>query len=79
MSLPPQRGYLTLGLEPDGEVFDDEGKRLGATPLERIPLEPGSHKLQLRSDKRHKWVEVEIEVEKAAIYRFRLLPEDEAR
>lgn len=79
MSLPPLRGYLTLGLEPEGEVLDDQDERLGATPLERRPLEPGLHKLQLRSGKRHKWVEVEIEADRTAIYRFRLLPEDEPR
>ncbi len=79
MSIPPPTGWLTLGLEPEGEVRDEEDRLLGATPLERKAIEPGRHKLQLRSGKRHKWVEVEVEADRTAIYRFRLLPEDEAR
>jgi len=78
MSVPPPLGFLTLGLEPDGQVIDEDDQVLGKTPLERLPLEPGAHRLLLKSGKRQRWIEVEIEEGKSAIYRFRLLPEDEA-
>lgn len=79
MSRPPPRGLLTLGLEPEGEVRDEDDRLLGKTPLERVPLPVGTHRLLLRSKKRQKWVEVEIDEDRSAIYRFRLLPEDEPR
>lgn len=77
MSEPPPTGLLTLGLEPEGEVFDDEGRRLGRTPLERLRLPAGTHRLELRSGKLGKDVTVEVEADRTAIYRFRLRPEDE--
>lgn len=76
MCLPKLKGYLTLGLEPAGEVVDDEYHVLGKTPLNKLPLEPGEYKLLLRSGQRQKWVLVEVEAEKTAIYRFRLLEQD---
>lgn len=79
MSLPEARGFLTLGLEPPGEVLDEDDHVLGRTPIERRPMPPGRHALLLRSGKRSKWVEVEVEADRAAIYRFRLREEDEHR
>lgn len=78
MSLPPERGRLTLGLEPAGEVLDEREVLVGKTPLVDHPIEPGEHRLLLRSKDRklQKWVTVEVEAGKAAIYRFRLLQED---
>lgn len=82
MSLPPPQGYLTLGLEPNGRAFLEEagGERpLGETPLSGLPLEPGSHRVVLRSkDGRYeKRVTIEVQAEKRAVYRFMLRAEDE--
>lgn len=77
--LPPPSGKLTLGVEPEGEVFDAEDHSLGKTPLIEREMPVGEHRLLLRSAdaKREKFVSVVIEDGKTAIYRFRLLPEDE--
>lgn len=72
MSLPPPVGWMTLGLNPEGEVFDAEGKSLGRTPLQKKVMDVGEHELVLRSlDGRYqKKVTLEIEEGKTAIYRF---------
>ncbi|MCC7385886.1 MAG: PEGA domain-containing protein [Deltaproteobacteria bacterium] len=79
MSSPPPLGAITLGLEPPGIVLNEEGRALGETPLVSYPMPTGEHRLLLRSkDGRfEKWVTVEVEAEKAAIYRLRLRQEDE--
>jgi hypothetical protein len=81
ISLPPATGKITIGLEPEGEVIDDEGRTIGKTPLVGHELPPGEHRLTLRSldGKLTKEVTVAVEADKTAIYRFRLRPEDELR
>ncbi|MFO0725682.1 MAG: PEGA domain-containing protein [Myxococcota bacterium] len=76
LCLPKPRGYLTLGLEPEGEVYDEEDHLLGKTPLSKLAVDPGEHRLLLKSKDRQRWVLVEVEEEKNAIYRFRLLESD---
>jgi serine/threonine-protein kinase len=39
---PPVQGWLLVLLKPWADVTVD-GRTLGATPLDRIPLSPGSH------------------------------------
>ncbi len=72
MSLPPPLGWVTIGLNPEGEVFDAEGKSLGRTPIQKMPLEAGEHELVLRSRdaKYEKKMTIEVEEGKTAIYRF---------
>lgn len=78
MSSPPPLGTITLGLEPPGIVLNEEGRALGETPLVSYAIPTGEHRLLLRSkDGRfEKWVTVEVEADKAAIYRLRLRQED---
>lgn len=73
------RGLLTLGLQPEGEVFTLEGRRLGATPIVQMPIEAGEHDLWLRSlDGRYeKKVSIEIAPGETAVFRFQFRGEDE--
>jgi hypothetical protein len=77
--LPPERGYLTLGVAPEGEVFDEDGRSLGRTPLVAKALDPGEHQLSLRSlDGRYeKRVDIEVEAERTAVFRFRFTDADQ--
>lgn len=78
MSAPAPKGFLTLGLYPDGEVLDARGQLLGKTPLHKKPLPAGDHLLLLRSaDGRYeREVMVTIEPNQEALFRFRLLESD---
>lgn len=78
-SRPEPRGYLTLGVKPDGVVLTAEEKRLGETPLMRLPLPTGEHELLLRSlDGRYeKRVIVELEADQTAVFRFQFRDEDQ--
>lgn len=78
-SLPKGRGLLTLGVSPKSVVSDDEGHVLGTAPLVELPMDPGEHQLVLRSlDGRYeRHVNIEIDEETPAIYRFQLGADDE--
>jgi hypothetical protein len=79
MSKPKPKGWLTLGMRPDGTVELDDGKKLGATPIVKRPMEAGKYTVWLRSkdDRYERRVTIEIEENKPAIYRFLLGKEDE--
>ncbi len=79
MSLPKPEGYLTLGLKPDGYLLDHQGKLIGETPVKKMRMLAGKHRVILRSKDGHyeRRVELNIEAKKTAIYRFRLNFEDE--
>jgi hypothetical protein len=75
------RGLLTLGLQPKGTVTTPDGRKLGDTPLERLPMEPGEHTLVLTTHdgKRTRTVTLTVEPGKHAVYRFMLKDEDATR
>lgn len=75
------RGRLTLGMKPDGVVFDEAGKRLGATPLVDFELDAGDRRLTLRSadGSRERTVEIIVKPGQKAVYRFRLRESDAVR
>lgn len=72
-------GLLTLGVLPDSEVFDEEGRSLGHTPIQRKVIPSGEHHLTLRSlDGRYeKHVLVSVEAGQHAMFRFQLRDEDQ--
>ncbi|MEM1025999.1 MAG: PEGA domain-containing protein [Myxococcota bacterium] len=72
------RGRLTLGLKPDGFVFDEDGEKLGTTPLVDFELEAGDRRLTLRSadGARERTVEIVVKPGQRAVYRFRLRASD---
>lgn len=74
ISMPEAKGFLTIGLSPEGYIEDDDGKKLGDAPIVKKPMAPGTHTIWLRSkDERYeRRVQIEIEPKKAAVYRFRL-------
>lgn len=78
-SRPAPKGYLTLGLQPDGEVFNAEGVSLGKSPIQKKSVDPGEHELILRSlDGRYeKRVVVEVTAEEPAVYRFMFRDSDQ--
>lgn len=72
------RGLLTLGLQPNGTVRLANGKRLGRTPIQKLPIEAGKHDLVLVSEDgtREKRVRIAVEPGQHAVYRFMLKKED---
>jgi PEGA domain-containing protein len=78
-SLPDPKGYLTLGLKPDGTVYTEEGEKIGDTPIVRKPMDPGEHALVLRSlDGRYeKHVTIDLEADQAGVFRFQFRDEDQ--
>jgi hypothetical protein len=78
-SRPVPKGYLTLGLKPDGTVLDEDGKKIGDTPIVKKPMDPGEYEFVLRSvDGRYeKRVTIEIEADQAAVFRFQFRDEDQ--
>ena len=42
-------GYLVIVCTPSCDEITEEGKSLGPTPLLKVPIAPGQHKLALRS------------------------------
>lgn len=78
ITLAPPQGRLSLGMKPDGAVFTEGGRRLGSSPLRRVPLPPGSHRLRLLSDDGHyeRWIRVEIAPEETSVYRIQLRSQD---
>jgi hypothetical protein len=79
MSVPAAKGWVTIGLDPEGSVETDDGKKLGDTPLVKHPMTPGLHRIWLRSkDGRYeRRVQIEIVENEPAVYRFRLTDADE--
>lgn len=73
------RGLLTLGLQPNGRVYDSDGKSLGDTPIVKIPMEPGLHELLLRTadGSRERRVTLSIDPGQHSVYRFLLKIRDE--
>jgi hypothetical protein len=78
-SRPAPKGFVTLGVKPDGEIWTEEGERLGETPIVRRPMDPGEHALMLRSsDGRYeKHVTIEVEADQAPVFRFQFRDEDQ--
>ncbi len=76
---PAPRGLLTLGLQPNGVVYDAQSRLLGHTPLVKLPIEPGTHELLLRTydGSKERKVELTVEPGKHAVYRFLLKQRDE--
>lgn len=76
---PPARGFVTLGLKPDGKVYTEDDQLVGETPLTRHPFPPGEHALLLRSlDGRYeKRVVLFVEEDQHAVVRFQLRDEDQ--
>ncbi len=79
MSVPKPKGYLTLGMNPEGTVELDDGTKLGETPIVKRPMDAGRYTVWLRSkdDRYERRVTLEIEEGKPAIYRFLLNREDQ--
>lgn len=79
MSMPKPKGYLTLGMNPEGTVELDDGTKLGETPIVKRPMDAGSYTVWLRSkdDRYERRVTLEIEEGKPAVYRFLLGREDQ--
>jgi hypothetical protein len=78
-SRPAPKGFLTLGLKPDGEVLTEEGEKLGDTPIVRRAIDPGEHVFILRASngQYEKRVSVEIEADQSAVFRFQFRDEDQ--
>jgi hypothetical protein len=78
-SRPSSTGWATIGMKPDGKVYDVEDKLLGETPLVKRAFEPGEHTLYLRTgDGRYeKKVTILVEAEQHAVLRFQLRDEDQ--
>ncbi|MEO1338121.1 MAG: hypothetical protein AAFV29_20925, partial [Myxococcota bacterium] len=78
---PTPKGFLTLGLKPDGTVHTSDGKKLGDTPMVRFPMAPGDHALILRSadGRQSRRVRISIEAGQTAVFRFRLTAADRVR
>lgn len=76
---PSPRGLLTLGLQPNGTVYDARGRALGETPIVKLPMEPGVHELLLRTadGSKERRVRLSIEPGQHAVYRFLLKQRDE--
>jgi hypothetical protein len=74
-------GRLTLGMKPDGVVFDESGHRLGRSPLVDFEMPAGPQRLTLRSSdgRRERTVEIMVKPGEKAVYRFRLRESDEVR
>lgn len=72
------KGRLTLGMKPDGVVFDEAGERLGRSPLVDFEMEAGPQRLTLRSadGRRERTVEIVVEPGEKVVYRFRLRESD---
>ncbi len=73
------RGLLTLGLQPNGRVYDADGKSLGDTPIVKIVMEPGLHELLLRTEdgSKERKVTLSIDPGQHSVYRFMLKARDE--
>lgn len=86
-TLRAPRGWLTLGLKPDGVIYRRAppgspsivGERLGSSPLENLMLPAGKHRLLLRDHKGdyEREVEVSVPANRSVVYRFRLQAGDE--
>ena len=78
---PAPKGFLTLGMKPDGRVEFADGRSVGATPIVRHALEPGTYELVLRSDDGQyvRPVKLRIEAGKTAVFRFQLTKADRTR
>ncbi|MBI4817224.1 MAG: PEGA domain-containing protein [Deltaproteobacteria bacterium] len=82
MTDAPLEGQLTLGLSPDGEVYDGEDEHLiGRAPLQATTFQAGEHHLVLRSldGKYEKHVRVEVRANQLSVYRFYLGIQDQIR
>ena len=73
-----QEGRLTLGLQPEGQVFLDDGTWLGSTPLVNKRMPAGVLDVILRSSdgERQRRVTIEIRPDTTTIYRFSLRKDD---
>jgi hypothetical protein len=78
-SRPDPIGWVTLGMKPDGMVYDANEKLLGETPLVKLSFAPGDHDLTLRTvDGRYeKKVTIVVEADQHAVLRFQLRDEDQ--
>lgn len=78
-SRPDPVGWVTIGMKPDGLVYDDEEHLLGETPLLKRSFSPGEHALFLRTaDGRYeKRVTIIVEADQSAVLRFQLRDEDQ--
>lgn len=76
---PSARGLVTLIVEPEGWIEDNQGRRLGTTPLKDLEVPAGRHSFTLRAgEDLRREIDIFVEAGRRTVYRYELGARDRA-